>query len=172
MRLDVAPTTQLLNIPNGAAGTRETLKAMARIVRQFRIDPYFTAEAAHIVAMNAPGAYRGEIDAIHAFVRDQIRYLQDPVDIQALRAPDVTVRMSAGNCAQKSILAATLLEAINHKCRFVAVGYTGNPQDFEHVYVETKIGVDWLPIETTLHVPSGWAPVPPDVPDRVTAYMV
>jgi hypothetical protein len=172
MRLADVPPTILVEIPDGAAGTRATLKEMARIVRAYRVNPQITAEAAHIASLNMPGNYRGEIDALHAWVRDYIRYLQDPVDVQALRTPDVTLALNAGNCAQKAILLATFLESIGHKTRFVAVGYTGNPQEFEHVFAETKIGRDWLSLETTLQVPSGWAPMPPDIADAVTAYML
>ena len=112
MKLSDVPAAQLVNIPDGAAGTRVTLREMARIVKQYRTQPYFAQEASQIIRGYGanPGEYRTEIDALHAWVRDNIRYLQDPVDVQALRTPDVTLAMMAGNCAQKSILLATFLD--------------------------------------------------------------
>jgi hypothetical protein len=67
-------------------------------------------------------------------------------------------------------LLAALLESIGHPCRFVAVGYSRR-NEFEHVYVETKIGHTWTALETTMDVPMGWAPIYPNVETQTTAFM-
>jgi transglutaminase-like putative cysteine protease len=64
--------------------------------------------------------------------------------------------MRAGDCDDKSVLLAALLESIGHPTRFVAIGF--QPDDFEHVFVETKIADRWISLETTEPVEIGWMP--------------
>jgi transglutaminase-like putative cysteine protease len=84
---------------------------------------------------------------IHQFVRDKIRYTKDVVGVETIQSPDMTLKLRTGDCDDKSILIASLLLSIGHPCRFVVVGPEKNV--YSHVYVETKIGNKWLPVETT-----------------------
>jgi len=102
--------------------------------------------------------YACEVKCLHAYVRDSIRYLQDPVDVERLQSADKTIELGAGDCDDKSILLAALLESIGHPTRFIAIGF--EPEIYSHVYVETKIGAEWVPLETTESVEVGWEPDP------------
>jgi transglutaminase-like putative cysteine protease len=98
----------------------------------------------------------GEIKRIHAYVRDNIRYLRDIHGVETLQSPPETLRRGYGDCDDKATLAATLLAAIGHPSRFVAIGRA--PGKFSHVYVETRIGPRWISLETTEPVDVGWSP--------------
>lgn len=167
----VPQQTDLIEIPLGAAGTRATLKIMSKLTRQARMNPIIRATASQLVQHVLPGDYRSEVDECFKFVRDNIRYLQDANGMEQLSEPTVTLRARSGDCDDKSTLLASLLESIGHPCRFIAVGYN-NPGEFEHVYLETRIGTAWVPCETTLNVPLGWAPIPPNVDMPVMAKMI
>lgn len=157
-------------LPEGAAGTRATLRLMAGLVRETRILPAIRNTAADIVSSLAAQNFTAEADAIFCFVRDQIRYLQDTNNVEVIQNPCFTLDFRQGDCDDKSTLLAALLESVGHPCRFVAVGYT-HPGEFEHVYVETRIGGQWIPLESTEQVPMGWAPLYPNVPAQTTAFM-
>jgi len=171
MFLRQAPAAQeLMTIPGGVGGTKATLKMMAKAVKEGRLDAIVRDRARRCVEHCAQQNYTHEVREVFAFVRDFIRYLQDPVECELLQHPVVTLDIRSGDCDDKSILLAAMLESIGHKCRFVAIGYT-KPADFEHVFVETLIGEDWIPLDATANVDAGWAPMPPWTNDNVTCIM-
>lgn len=165
-----SPTTLSGFIPQGRQGTYLTLRYMAEIVRHWKRSPDMRSLAIQIVAGVDEKDYRAEACALFAFVRDRIRYIQDVNGIETLSTPDVTLRTGAGDCDDKGILLATLLESVGHQARFVAMGWSDNPEVFSHVTTETKVGSIWVNCETTEAVEMGWIPNPP--PDnRLTVYV-
>lgn len=147
----------LSGIPSGAAGTRATLKEMARIVKQFRHHPTIREKALNLTAGLRQKNFIGEAKRIHEFVRDKIRYVKDVRGVETLQWPTHTLDyFMQGDCDDKSMLVAALLEAVGHKTRFVAVGFS--PGTFAHVFVQTKIGKRWWNVETTEPWPFGKGP--------------
>lgn len=110
----------------------------------------------------APRDWNGEISALHAFVRDHIRYVRDPVDLELVQTPEVTLNLGYGDCDDKSTLLSALLQATGHPARLTVVGMNGGP--FSHVLAETKSGDRWVPLETIIDKPVGW--FPPGVTDK------
>lgn len=169
-RLGTPPTT-LKAIPDGRLGTRATLREMAKLVTSTQADYDLIQKARSLVAHLPQKAWAAQARAIFYFVRDQIRYVQDPVDVEVIADPLETLRVRQGDCDDKSVLTAALLQAIGHPARFMAVGYDGGP--LSHVFVETVLGDEWVPLETT-------PPDPPEPPfefgeypdlDRITSWL-
>ncbi len=100
--------------------------------------------------------FAGEVKLIHAFVRDSIRYARDVAGVETLHTPEKTLEFGQGDCDDKSSLVSALLESIGHPTRFVAIGF--QPNEYVHVYAETKIGKRWVSVETTEPVAIGWEP--------------
>lgn len=100
-----------------------------------------------------------EIRLLHSLVRDQIRYVKDPSFAELIQTPSKTLEIGQGDCDDKSILLAALLESLGIKTRFVAVAFN-DPHEpiFSHVLVEAKNGGEWVPLETTEPVAVGWYP--------------
>lgn len=113
--------------------------------------------ALSIVKGLAQKDYPGELRRIHAWVRDHIRYVKDVNGVETLQSPEQTLQMGQGDCDDKSILAASLLESIGFSTRFVAIGF--KPRCFSHVLVEAKLDGRWIPVETTEPVALGWQPL-------------
>lgn len=135
---------------------------MARVCREYRINPAIRGKARDICETFANGDFISEARACFYFVRDSIRYLQDIRDVETLQTPDVTLQFRAGDCDDKALLLACLLESIGHPTRFVAVAYAA-PGEFEHVFTETKIGDRWIACETIIDgFDFGAAPYYPD----------
>lgn len=104
----------------------------------------------------APHDYFGEVQALQAFVRDNIRYVQDPVDYEYLTTPEKVLEIGQEDCDGKSTLLAALLKSTGHPTRFAAIAFNNEP--FSHVLVETKVGNSWISLETIIDKPAGWFP--------------
>ena len=141
-----APPQVKLQIAQGQQGTRQTLQLMAKLVRQGRENGQVRQLALQLVKGLAQKDYLGEAKKIHEFVRDKIRYVRDPNKIEALHTVEQLLVQRQGDCDDKSILVAALLEAIGHKTRLVAIGFN---RGFCHVYPEVNIRGTWYAVETT-----------------------
>jgi transglutaminase-like putative cysteine protease len=155
----------LIDVANGVQGVKETLRVMKSIAREFRNNPAIIQLAQQLTSGIPEKAWTQQVVALHRFVRDSIRYTLDTNDIEVLRTPQRLLADGQGDCDDKATLLATLLEAIGHPARFVAVGF--QPGVLEHVLVETKVAEDWIPLETTERVEIGWYP-----PGVTTRYVV
>lgn len=154
----------LLELPEGVAGIKATLDLMREIVIEYRKNEMVRELTANLVKDLRSKDYAGEIRKVHEYVRDQIRYLRDVHEVETLHTPDEILFRKQGDCDDKSILVASMLQSIGHPVRFVAIGFA--PGEYEHVYPETRIGNRWVSVETTEDVNVGWNP------DNVQARMV
>jgi transglutaminase-like putative cysteine protease len=154
----------LAGIPSGAQGTIATLKIMRGFVRDAVRNPDQTVRgrATALVSGLPARNWHAEIRALHSFVRDQMRYLRDPVDVELVQTPERSLEIMQGDCDDKATLLAALLDSIGHPARFVALGFNG--EGFSHVLVETRIAHtgndkrDWMPLETIIPREAGWFP--------------
>lgn len=121
---------------------------MRDLIRIGRRNPQVIALARHLVSGLPSKDYSGEARAIFEYVRDRIRYVRDPVDVEALSDPIATLNMGSGDCDDKVVLLCSLLNAIGHETRMIAMREDRNGP-YCHVYAETKLGTRWIPMETT-----------------------
>ena len=156
MQLSGPLSSTLMMVPSGKDGIIDTLRVMRSMVKKGRRDMQVRVTALSLVENLPPKAWAQEIYALFYFVRDQIRFVRDINEVETLHTPEKTLEIGQGDCDDKVILLASLLESIGHPARFVAVGF--RPDEYEHVYVETKLGNQWLPLETTEPVEPGWNP--------------
>jgi hypothetical protein len=155
-------------VPSGHAGTALTLRAMKRLAREGAKDAGVIQVASRLVRHLMQYDRIAEIVALHAFVRDSIRYTNDPTDLELLRTPRAILEMGVGDCDDKSTLLSALLRCINHPSRFVAVELQRDA-GFSHVYVETPVGRRWVTLETIRPVAVGWTP--PGVTKRMVVHV-
>ena len=144
-------------LSGGSLGTSQTLQEMRKLSRAGCRDPVIIQLASQLVRDVPQYDRKGEIIALHGFVRDAIRYTSDPIDFELVRTPRAVLEMGVGDCDDKSILLASLLRCIGRPARFVAVQMRGQCC-FSHVYVETPMGRRWICLETIKPVPAGWQP--------------
>lgn len=162
VRPAIPRAARLIDVPDGAAGTRAVLRLMRTEVRKAKVDPVIRAWAVAITQHVANKDYRGEAAALQGWTRSNVRYVRDVRGVETLQAPGYLLRSigeglpAAGDCDDQSMLVASLLESINHPTRFVAIGRT--PGGYSHVYVETLVADRWLAVETTAPLAFGEAP--------------
>jgi len=148
--------TFYLQQADGVKGVEQTLALMRALVKRSKKHPVIRTLAVRLVNHLPQKDYVGEIRAIHRFVRDQIRYTRDIRGLETLQFPEITLKERAGDCDDKSVLVASLLESINVPTRFIAVGYEAG--SFCHVLPQARVGSKWLSVETTEPVDIGWFP--------------
>jgi transglutaminase-like putative cysteine protease len=161
MQLDQARPALLADIPEGERGTEATLRMMRSLVHQYKKAGLVRETALTLVNGLRQKDWVGEVRNIFEWVRDHVRYVRDIHGIETLQTPLVTLDNGTGDCDDKSTLLAALLESIGHPTRFVAAGYR-EPHNYSHVYVETRLGTRWVPLDATLlDKPMGSIPRPP-----------
>ncbi len=168
MHLSAAQTSTLSLIPDGPPGIAATLKAMGQLVRDYKKSLNVRGLAIMLTGACGPKDYACEVKCLHGYVRDQVRYINDIVNVETVQSPDVTLANGAGDCDDKSTLLCALLESIGHPTRFVAIGF--EPGVYSHVLCDTKIGASWISLETTEDVPVGWSPDPKAILARMVYY--
>lgn len=131
---------------------------MRLLVRDGKRNPAVRQAASELVQGLRQKDWLAEIRAIHSFVQNRIRYTRDIRGVETLQIPERTLLNEMGDCDDKSVLAASLLEAIGHPTRFAAVAF--QPGRFSHVFPETKLSANdkWIAVETTEPVTLGWRP--------------
>lgn len=82
--------------------------------------------------------YFGMAQAIHNWVRDQIRYVKDPVNQETLSHPEETAFNSlAGDCDDKTTLEIALLASVGIQAWPVVIGTS--PAAYSHIYLMVLI---------------------------------
>jgi transglutaminase-like putative cysteine protease len=150
-------------IPSGDAGVRATLEVMVAIVVEYRMSPRVRMWAQEL-AGNCENRDRVcQIEQIHGYVRDCIKYLPDVRNVETIQTPEYTLSMGSGDCDDQSTLVASGLEAIGFETRFCAIGLNGH--GFSHVSSQVKLGKGWLNLETIIpRLPFPWGEYPAGSP--------
>jgi len=149
--------TYLYNLSSdGREAIRQTLRLMSDIVKSSRKDIALRETALDLTRYLKQKSFVDEVQALFNFVQKKIRYIRDIHTVETIHLPDKILEYGQGDCDDKSILLATLLETIGHPTRFVAAGFGGQP--LSHVWVETKVGGKWLALDATDDHSMGWKP--------------
>jgi len=134
---------------------------MRQLVRQYKKSLPIRQLALSIVdRINGSGGtknFSGQVRAIHKYMQKNIGYVRDVNGVETLATPIKTLEYRQGDCDDQATLIAALLESIGHPTRFVAIKMAPFGP-FVHVFTETKIGPDWVPVETTENWPMGKGP--------------
>jgi len=150
-------TATLIALPGGEGAIRATLAHMVDLVRQFKTDLNVRNTAVQLVQGCAPKDKRCEAATLQAWVRDQVRYVNDIDGVETLQTPVQTLKLQAGDCDDKATLFAALAAAIGFQTRFCAIGVRGG--DFSHVMAQVRLGSGWINCETIVPgVDIGWWP--------------
>jgi transglutaminase-like putative cysteine protease len=152
-----ARSVEHVEIPEGEEGTRATLDIMVALTRRYGANPHVIDAARALVGDEAAKDFYAEARRIHEFVRDNIRYTQDPFGLEQVNTPLETLYEQKGDCDDMALLAGALMAAVGHPVRYVAIG-EDEPNVYTHVYLETKIGENWIASDPSENVSFGWKP--------------
>ncbi len=144
----------MFTLAGGKAGILQTVSLMRQIVDRFKTDPQIRNLALGLVSFLPPKDELGEITALFKFVRDEIRYVKDVYEVETVHTPDQIIKIAQGDCDDKSVLLASLLESIGYKTYFKVTGYHGS--EYEHVYVYVSGSNVALHLDATEPEAPGW----------------
>lgn len=139
---------------------------MRNLVRSGKKSPR-VRQTAVLLTQNLPQKDREEeIKALYRFVRDRIRYVRDIRGVETLHTADRVLENKQGDCDDKSILLASLLESLGFQTRFIAIGFSPpkklfgklSSSGYSHVLPEVLLRGEWVSLETTEPVGLGWFP--------------
>lgn len=150
--------SRLIYIRDGQDGVTTTLNLMAAIVKQFRKTTPIRNQAREIVKY-VPGKYWfGELSAVFQWVHENIRYTQDPYDLEMLTMPRELLKVRQGDCDDHAMLVCSLLGNLGYQMRFVACGRLEG--EFDHVYSQARIPDTnkFVSLDTTENFGVGWWP--------------
>jgi len=150
-----------VEIQDGAPGVLQTVGYMRELVKMGRVN-VSVRQAAELITLNFPQKDRlGEINGLFCYVRDRIRYVGDILDEETLKPAEFTLLTKCGDCDDKAVLLASLLESIGIPTRFVVTGYS-TPDEFEHVYLMAMMHYGtFIEMDPTEPNAVGWsAPMP------------
>jgi transglutaminase-like putative cysteine protease len=142
----------------------DTLKIMAQLARQYKVDPLVRQTAARAVVSCPAKDDMCEAATLQNWVRTNIRYTGDVLDTETVQTPPYTLQERYGDCDDQATLLATCLMAIGIPAAFCAVGVDNGP--FSHVMTFAMLrGSQPVALETTLDVDEtgqvvgpGWFP--------------
>lgn len=147
----------LQDIPAGEAGTDATVKRLAELIEYAERRPDVRLVALQIInSAKISGRDKQAVGAaIHRFVKNRVRFVNDPIGIETVQQPEITLRLGAGDCDDQAALVAALARAVGIPARFAVIGQT--PDTFRHIFTELQINGKWVPADTTSPRPFGAA---------------
>jgi transglutaminase-like putative cysteine protease len=157
--LQIVPSNCFL-IPEGPAGTRETLKAMRDQVQVDKPNSWVRDFAQSIVRQVPGKDWEGEIYTVFNWVQTNIRYSLDTNNLEVIQAPHVTLMLGYGDCDDFVCLLCGLLESLGHQTYICALGFDAT-ESYSHVVAlcagaggETGL----IALDATEPMPAGWFP--------------
>jgi hypothetical protein len=150
---------RLSEIPGGVAGSDATVREIIRLVKADLERPELRLLATKILRSRAVANkdFVSEARTLYKWVTQKIRYQRDPIEIETVQSPMVTVQHGAGDCDDHVALYAGLASAVGLPVRFRAIGVVRD--DLKHIWTEVFAGDRWWAADTTEPARGfGWRP--------------
>lgn len=148
MYLEEPLETDVSALPEGLAGTEETVLVMCRLAVQGSMIPA-TRQAAESAIRPVPQRdMAGESRAVERWVRDHLRYTRDGLEVETLKTPALMLAeiarfgKAAGDCDDASILTASLLLSLGHAPAFQVLGRDSVPHHVNVIDRTTGLELD------------------------------
>jgi len=101
----------------------------------------------------------GEAKAVFDFMRKNVRYTSDSLNIDTFQNPILTVKLGTGDCDDHAATTCALLLSIGIPCRLKVVQTTDSNQP-NHIYAQAGFPRSnpqkWLTLDSSVKVPFGW----------------
>lgn len=151
-------------LPAGDAGVSLTLTSLRQLVSQSQTSALVRAAVLDAVQEVPAKDGPGEVAAILEWVKDHVRYIQDPTEVELVQDPRYLLRSiqtegwAAGDCDDLVGLLAAMLETAGYPTRFLV--QAGPGESFSHILVEALVDGEWVPLDpTNYQAAPGWRPL-------------
>ena len=128
-------------VATGLDFTGATLALMQSLIEKWSKHPFFVQLARQIAGLAQAKTPEDESFAIWAWIRSHVDYRRDPIGTQWVQDPyETAIDSRAGNCANMAVLAGTLLQALGHPARALAVHWTDRTDWTHAVAMDDLVG--------------------------------
>ncbi len=124
-----------------------SLMIMANMVREYKTHPEINKLAMSLVSRARERDHLGEAKQIYYYVRDQIPFRNDVLDVETIRTPIETLRAAGGDCDCKIALLNSLLETVGLPTRFVAISVVPGGSPLSHIYSQVYVKGRWYSMD-------------------------
>lgn len=132
----------IYSISNGDPGVEQTLRQMRRLVLESALHPSVIEWAQGVVRFLPERDPDAAAQAFLSWVRNHVRYTEDPVTVETVKTPEAMLRELAthgritGDCDDQVVLLSAGLNAIGVETEFVVIAADPNYPDFSHVLMQ------------------------------------
>ena len=133
----------------GDPGTSQTIDLIRKAVWQGLSDARVRAQLAQILQGVQAYDTPAELQAIYAWVHQNIRFTNDPVGHETVSTASWTIAHGIGDCDDiNAVLIPTLVMSAGIPAHLVTVSNDpSDPSRFSHVYAEAEVNGRWIPID-------------------------
>jgi transglutaminase-like putative cysteine protease len=119
-------------LANGAAYTGDIIREIARA------DKMHGNQTAALARTLRTGNRYKDAQAVHAWIRNNIQYKEDPAGVQLIPSPAQVIHQGFSDCKGMSLLANNILKSMGHPCayRFVKYAASPSPDQYTHVFAQ------------------------------------
>jgi hypothetical protein len=152
-------TLRLFPNLTGLRGTERTIAAMRELVEAGKTDPKVVLKAHEIIRNIDRNDWYKIGSAIFQYVHDNIAYVRDPIGVEFVKSPAITLATRSGDCDDQSVVFSALAESIGLATRFKAIKADPKyPMEFTHVYSQANVpGRGWVTADTIVpQAKFGW----------------
>jgi len=159
---------RLAAIPQSVIGTDMTLSEMARLIDQDLKGQKLRLFASRILHDVPSKNHLAEAKKLYSWIASHIRFQKDPIGIETVQSPLVTLRLGVGDCDDHSTLLLGMALAVGLPARFRTVGR--QQDNMLHIWPELYAKGRWWAADTT-EPQRGFGWRPPKFPvERVYDY--
>ena len=136
-----------------------TVDKIHQIIKSSAFNPYVRKYTEKIIADLAPNDKLGELQAIHDFVKYNVRYTKDPYGMEYIQTPPLLLRQiemreqPAGDCDDMTTLSLSMMKSIGYPVATKITSYSPD-RKFSHIYGLVFVNNKWIPTDTTVRTKS------------------
>lgn len=130
------------NVANGKNGNLETIQMMTKVARAKSRHPFIRAFTLKLIQSCGVASqhHLDEAICIGNYVKENVRYVRDPDNIELLTDPVLLLEqaqkgIAQGDCDDMALLIATMLLAVGCLPYFRAARYWDTNGNYNHIYV-------------------------------------
>ena len=101
-----------------------------------------------------------EVRELFRYVRKNVRYMRDPLNMDTFNSPWRTLQMRSGDCGNVTVLLGALLEASGYPVALRIIQTTDSPGGANHIYnlagLPPNAPTAWAPLDASMDVQPGW----------------
>ncbi len=157
---------------HNASSLEARIRILIDLIRKGREHPAIRAKTAQILSRKCADPktghktwcigerdWEGEVRAIFALVRDQVRYTRDTYGAELYQSPNRILQFGIGDCDDGVVVLASMLQSVGYPVK-LRVTRSKGASDWDHIYllvaVPPRKSARWVALDPSMNKPPGW----------------